>query len=55
MSNYNTLFQVCKERNDDHGNAVSVRLQGAISDLHAADGRYKHFIQFQMEFIANLF
>ena len=35
MSNYILFFQVCKERNDDHGHVVSV--QGAVSDLHAAD------------------
>lgn len=45
MSNY-ILFQVCKERNDDLGNVVRVRLQGAVSDLHATDARYALFMEF---------
>ena len=32
-------FQICDQRNDILADAVRVRLEGAKSDLHAADGR----------------
>ena len=34
------ILDVCKNRNDEWALQVEVRLQGAISDLHAADARY---------------
>ena len=34
------LLEVCKKRDDILGDTVMVRLQGAPSDLHAADARY---------------
>ena len=34
------LLEVCKKRDDILGDPVMVRLQGAPSDLHAADARY---------------
>jgi hypothetical protein len=34
------ILDACAQRNDDWAKQVEVRLQGAISDLHAADGRY---------------
>lgn len=30
----------CQERSDDWGEAVSLRVSGAVTDLHAVDGRY---------------
>ena len=30
----------CVERNDEWGNEVRIRIQGAPSDLHAADAQY---------------
>ena len=33
------IVQACYERNDLHGDNVRIRLQGAPSDLHAADAR----------------
>ncbi len=35
-----TILGVCFTRKDDWTRTIQVRLQGAISDLHAADGRY---------------
>ena len=34
------LFEVCGKRNDDVAKSVQHRLQGTLSDLHAADARY---------------
>ncbi|CAH1795665.1 unnamed protein product, partial [Owenia fusiformis] len=34
------ILQKCEERGDEWSKKVEVRLQGAVSDLHAADGRY---------------
>ena len=34
------IFDVCKNRNDEWALQVEVQLQGAISDLHAADAHY---------------
>ena len=31
---------MCQEWKDEQGDAASIRLQGAASDLHAADARY---------------
>ena len=30
----------CVEKNDEWGNEVCIRIQGALSDLHAADAQY---------------
>ncbi|XP_066930028.1 uncharacterized protein [Clytia hemisphaerica] len=35
-----TLLEICDKRKDDTSEAVRVRLEGATSDLHAANGRY---------------
>jgi len=35
-----TLLDVCRSRHDDWGREVETRLAGAVSDLHASDGRY---------------
>ena len=38
-------MDVCRKRNDIHGETVvMLRLQGATSDLHAADARFILFI-----------
>ena len=34
------ILEVCRERNDEQANQVQVRVEGAISDLHAADAIY---------------
>ena len=34
------ILDTCEKRDDDVANKVRVRIQGAISDLHAADARY---------------
>lgn len=34
------LLEICSKRNDILGDQVRVRLEGAVSDLHAADARY---------------
>ena len=34
------FIQVCDTRDDDLGETVRVRLEGAPTDLHAADARY---------------
>ena len=34
------ILSVCDARNDEWANDVKLRVQGAISDLHAADARY---------------
>ena len=34
------VLERCNEREDEWGREVSVRLHGAVSDLHAADARY---------------
>ena len=34
------ILRICSERNDEWGNEVQVRMEGAISDLHAAEARY---------------
>ena len=34
------MLQVCDERGDEKVSDVRIRVQGASSDLHAADGRY---------------
>lgn len=34
------IIDKCKERNDDWGSEVEMRIEGAICDLHAADARY---------------
>ena len=33
-------MDTCAVRNDDWGELVRIRVEGAISDLHAADARY---------------
>ena len=33
-------FQICEKHQDELSESVRVRLQGAASDLHAADARY---------------
>ena len=35
-----SVLEVCTQRNDDIANQVRVRIEGALSDLHAADARY---------------
>jgi len=44
-----TILDTCKIRNDEWARNVQTRVNGAVSDLHAADGRYhddcrKHFM-----------
>ena len=34
------ILEVCRERSDKWSEEVQIRLQGAVSDLHAADARY---------------
>lgn len=34
------ILRLCKERNDEWSMHVQVRVQSAVSDLHAADARY---------------
>ena len=34
------ILQRCEERNDEWGNEVYLRIQGALSDLHVADAQY---------------
>ena len=34
------ILEACTQRNDDIANQVRVRVEGALSDLHAADARY---------------
>jgi len=34
------LLETCELRNDEWGDIVQVRIEGAISDLHASDARY---------------
>ena len=34
------IHDKCIERNDEWAGQVRVHVEGAISDLHAADGRY---------------
>ena len=34
------ILDVCNQRNDKQAEDVRLRLQGAVSDLHAADGQY---------------
>ena len=36
------ILQVCDQRNDAWSEEVQVRISGALSDLHAADGQYHH-------------
>ena len=35
-----SILEACTQRNDDIANQVRVRVEGALSDLHAADVRY---------------
>ena len=35
-----TILKRCEERNDEWGDEVYLRIQGALSDLHAADAQY---------------
>ena len=35
-----SILEACTQRNDDIANQVRVRVEGALSDLHAADARY---------------
>ncbi len=34
------ILNVCDLRNDEWASRVKIRIQGAVSDLHAADARY---------------
>ena len=34
------ILNVCESRNDEWASYVKIRIQGAVSDLHAADARY---------------
>lgn len=34
------ILDICSKRKDDWAKQVEIRLQGSVSDLHAADGRY---------------
>ena len=34
------ILQVCDSRGDSLADSVGVRVNGALSDLHAADGQY---------------
>ena len=34
------ILETCDDRNDDWGNQVRLRVQAAVSDLHAADAQY---------------
>ena len=36
------VMDICAQRGDNWANQVLVRVQGAVSDLHAADARYHH-------------
>ena len=36
------LLEKCDQRNDEWGEQVKIRLEGAVSDLYAADTRYHH-------------
>ena len=36
------ILETCTIRDDEWGNEVRVRVQGAVSDLHAADAQYHH-------------
>ena len=35
-----SILRVCAQRNDRTADVVRTRVQGAVSDLHAADARY---------------
>ena len=35
-----SILEACTQHNDDIANQVRVRVEGALSDLHAADARY---------------
>lgn len=35
-----SILEACTQRNDDIANQVRVRVEGALSNLHAADARY---------------
>ena len=35
-----SILEACPQRNDDIANNVRVEVEGALSDLHAADARY---------------
>ena len=35
-----TVMEICRQRNDKWAQEVQVRLEGAVSDLHAADAHY---------------
>ncbi len=34
------MLNKCDERNDDWASEVRIRVEGALSDLHAAEARY---------------
>ena len=34
------ILDVCDQRNDELAHQVYIRVQGAVSDLHAADAQY---------------
>ena len=36
----NAILEVCEQRQDDQADEVRIRIQGAVSDLHAADAIY---------------
>ncbi len=36
----NVLLDMCQKRNDTWGKEVSLRIQGAVADLPAADAQY---------------
>ena len=40
LSFKDVILQVCEQRQDEWGENVSLRVNGAITDLHSADGRY---------------
>ena len=52
-----TIIGICEERRDKRSKEVSVRLHGAISDLHAVDAHYhrvcyKEFVESEISNIA---
>ena len=47
------MLNICSERNDEWSNEVRVRIEEAISDLHAAEARYH--VDCYSRFVSNRF
>ena len=47
-----SILEMCDEREDEWATSVRIRVQGAISDLHAADARYH--VQCKAKFMTNM-